>query len=212
MEYKVIIYDDDEMLRQSISYLLSLEPNFLVLSAKSNPLSVLEDIEDYAPDVILMDIEMPAMTGVEAVIKIRSKHPNVPVLMLTSFEDNDHIYEALCAGASGYLLKTTNPETLAGSIIDVVNGGAPMTSSIARKVLGIFAHKPVPVDNGKEKLTKREIEILGFLVKGNSYKMIASDMFISVETVRSHIKNIYKKLQVNNASGAVAMAITDKLV
>ena len=113
MEYKVIIYDDDEILRQSISYLLSLEPNFLVLSAKSNPLSVLEDIEDYAPDVILMDIEMPAMTGVEAVIKIRSKHPNVPVLMLTSFEDNDHIYEALCAGASGYLLKTTNPETLA---------------------------------------------------------------------------------------------------
>lgn len=212
MEYKVIIYDDDEMLRQSISYLLSLEPNFLVLSAKSNPLSVLEDIEDYAPDVILMDIEMPAMTGVEAVIKIRSKHPNIPVLMLTSFEDNDHIYQALCAGASGYLLKTTNPESIADSIIDVVNGGAPMTSSIAKKVLSIFAHKPVPVENGKEKLTKRETEILGFLVKGNSYKMIASDMFISVETVRSHIKNIYKKLQVNNASGAVAMAITEKLI
>lgn len=212
MKYKIIIYDDDEILRHSISYLLSLEDNFLILATKSNPLNVLADIAEYSPDVILMDIEMPAMNGVEAVKTIRTKYANLPVLMLTVFEDNENIYNALCAGASGYLLKKTDPETLANGIIDVLNGGAPMTGSIAKKVLYIFAHKPQNKDAANELLTKREVELLGFLVKGMSYKMIAADMFISVETVRSHIKNIYKKLEVKNAASAVAFAINEKLV
>lgn len=212
MKYKIIIYDDDEILRHSISYLLSLEDDFLVLATKSNPLNVLADIKEYNPDVILMDIEMPAMNGVEAVKTIRSKHANLPVLMLTVFEDNENIYNALCAGASGYLLKKTDPETLANGIIDVLNGGAPMTGSIAKKVLHIFAHKPQHKDAANELLTKREVELLGYLVKGMSYKMIAADMYISVETVRSHIKSIYKKLEVKNAASAVAMAINEKLV
>lgn len=212
MQYKIIIYDDDEILRQSISSLLSLEDDFLILTTKSNPLHVLADIEEYNPDVILMDIEMPAMSGVEAVKAIRTVYTELPVLMLTIFEDNENIYNALCAGASGYLLKKTDPESLANGIKDVINGGAPMTGSIAKKVLQIFAHKPEINDTNKELLTKREVELLGFLVKGKSYKMIAADMFITVETVRSHIKNIYKKLQVNNAASAVAIAINEKLV
>jgi DNA-binding NarL/FixJ family response regulator len=212
MEYKIIIYDDDEILRNSISALLSLEDDFLILATKSNPLHVLEDIAEYRPDVILMDIEMPAMNGVEAVKCIRTKYTELPVLMLTIFEDNENIYNALCAGASGYLLKKTDPEILANGIKDVLNGGAPMTGSIAKKVLQIFAHKEVTKEDTEELLTKREIEILKLLVKGSSYKMIAAQMFIAVETVRSHIKNIYKKLQVNNAAGAVAFAINKKLV
>lgn len=212
MHYKIIIYDDDEILRNSISSLLSLEDDFLILATKSNPLHVLEDIEVYQPDVILMDIEMPAMNGVEAVKTIRTKHNDLPVLMLTIFEDNENIYNALCAGASGYLLKKTDPESLASGIKEVLNGGAPMTGSIAKKVLQIFAHKEVAKEDNEEQLTKREIEILKLLVKGSSYKMIAAAMFIAIETVRSHIKNIYKKLQVNNAAGAVAIAINKKLV
>jgi DNA-binding NarL/FixJ family response regulator len=212
MKYKIIIYDDDEILRHSISYLLNLESDFLILATKSNPLNVLADIEEYSPDVILMDIEMPAMNGVEAVKTIRTKHANLPILMLTVFEDNENIYNALCAGASGYLLKKTDPETLANGIIDVLNGGAPMTGSIAKKVLQIFAHKPQHKDAANELLTKREVELLGYLVKGMSYKMIAADMYISLETVRSHIKNIYKKLEVKNAASAVALAINERLV
>ncbi len=212
MNYKIIIYDDDEILRHSISSLLSLEDDFLILATKSNPLHVLDDIAVYNPDVILMDIEMPAMNGVEAVKAIRAKYADLPVLMLTIFEDNENIYNALCAGASGYLLKKTDPESLANGIKDVLNGGAPMTGSIAKKVLQIFTHKPEAVDNSKELLTKREVELLSLMVKGRSYKMIAAELFIAVETVRSHIKNIYKKLQVNNAAGAVAIALNEKLV
>ena len=212
MTYKIIIYDDDEILRHSISSLLSLEDDFLILATKSNPLHVLDDIAVYNPDVILMDIEMPAMNGVEAVKAIRTKHTDLPVLMLTIFEDNENIYNALCAGASGYLLKKTDPESLANGIKDVLNGGAPMTGSIAKKVLQIFARKPEAADNSKELLTKREVELLSLMVKGRSYKMIAAELFIAVETVRSHIKNIYKKLQVNNAAGAVAIALNEKLV
>ncbi len=210
MQYSVIIYDDDEILRQSISSLLNLEEDFLVLATKSNPVHVLKDIEAYMPDVILMDIEMPAMSGVEAVKIIRTKYSNLPILMLTSFDDNDNIYNALCAGANGYLLKKTEPENIAIGIKDVLNGGAPMTSSIAKKVLQLFVHKPIK--ENKENLTKREIELLSLMVKGKSYKMIASDLLLSVETVRSHIKNIYKKLQVNNATSAVAVAINENLV
>ena len=212
MIYNIFIYDDNEGLRQGLESLLAMEDNFNMVGSKSNVATVLDDIASFNPDVILMDIEMPYMNGVEAVKKIRTVYPELPVLMLTVFEDNENIYNALCAGASGYLLKKTNPEEIASAIIDVLNGGAPMTGSIAKKVLQIFAHQPGQNDKETETLTKRETELLSLLVKGNSYKMIAAHLFVSLETVRSHIKNIYKKLQVNNAASAVALAINKKLV
>jgi DNA-binding NarL/FixJ family response regulator len=213
MKYKILIYDDDEVLRNSIASLLSLEADFEIIATKSNPFNVLKDIEIYTPDVVLMDIEMPVTTGIEGVQKIRTLHQLLPVIMLTVFEDADNIYQAICAGASGYLLKKTDPESIAAGIRDVLNGGAPMTSSIAKKVLQIMA--PLPTTNTAitlENLSKREIELLTLMAKGNSYKMIAAALFISVETVRTHVKKIYKKLQVNNASGAVSKAINLKIV
>jgi DNA-binding NarL/FixJ family response regulator len=212
MKYKILIYDDDEVLRNSIASLLSLETDFEIIATKSNPFNVLNDIELYTPDVVLMDIEMPVTTGIEGVQKIRTLHQLLPVIMLTVFEDADNIYQAICAGASGYLLKKTDPESIAAGIRDVLNGGAPMTSSIAKKVLKIMAPMPTNTSNTVENLSKREIELLTLMAKGNSYKMIAAALFISVETVRTHVKKIYKKLQVNNASGAVSKAINLKIV
>lgn len=212
MKYKILIYDDDEVLRNSIASLLSLEADFEIIATKSNPFNVLKDIEIYTPDVVLMDIEMPVTTGIEGVQKIRTLHQLLPVIMLTVFEDADNIYQAICAGASGYLLKKTDPESIAAGIRDVLNGGAPMTSSIAKKVLQIMAPMPINTTNTVENLSKREIELLTLMAKGNSYKMIAAALYISVETVRTHVKKIYKKLQVNNASGAVSKAINLKIV
>jgi DNA-binding NarL/FixJ family response regulator len=212
MHYKIIIYDDDEVLRNSLEKLLNLEKDFEVVAQKSNPLQVVEDIICFEPNIVLMDIEMPAMNGVQGVSAIRKVYADLPIIMLTNFENNENIYDALCAGANGYLLKTTHPLELANAVRDVLNGGAPITSSIAKKVLQIFAHKPTIKNEANNVLTAREIQMLQLMTQGKSYKMIANELGIAVETVRTHIKNVYKKIQVNNATGAVAYAINQKLV
>jgi len=154
------------------------------------------------PDVILMDIDMPPSNGVEALIAVRKKFKELPVIMLTVFEDNENIINSICAGANGYLLKK-DIDQIVPAIKDVLNGGAPMTSTIARKVLQLFPGKPSLKIETQESLTKRETEILSWLGKGYSYKMIAAELQVGVETIRSHIKKIYKKLQVNSATEAV---------
>lgn len=175
---------------------------FDVVAAMANATSVKEDIRILKPDMVLMDIEMPGCNGVEAVKQLRSVDENLPVVMFTVFDDDENIFNAICAGANGYLLKK-NIEQLPASISDVMNGGAPMTSSVAKKVLTFIpkgrAEKSVETEN----LSPREREILEYIVKGYSYKMIAADLTIATETVRSHIKKIYKKLQVNSATEAV---------
>ena len=206
MAYKIIIYDDNEMLRTSIAALLNISIHFEVMAAFANPLEVITDLDTFKPDVLLMDIDMPEMTGVQAVQKIRNANINVPIIMLTVFEDNENIYNAICAGASGYLLKKANPDSVALAILDVLDGGAPMTSSIAKKVLQLFLKIPNKKSENTNMLSPRELEILQYLQKGYSYKMIAAEIFISYETVRTHIKNIYKKMQVNSATEAIAKA------
>ncbi len=163
---------------------------------------VVADITTLKPDVILMDIDMPLSNGVDAVTALRTINKDLPVIMFTVFEDNDNIFNAICAGANGYLLKK-NFEQIPASIIDVMNGGAPMTSSVAKKVLSFVpqSKKVKSIESGS--LSKRETEILELVVKGYSYKMIAEEISVSLETVRSHIKKIYKKLQVNSATEAV---------
>jgi DNA-binding NarL/FixJ family response regulator len=160
---------------------------------------------------VLMDIDMPVVNGLQGLAIVRKHFPEVHVLMLTVFDDNEHIFEAICAGAVGYLLKRTQPARLIEAIQDAHRGGAPMTSSIARKVLTMFAKSNQKSDNQRN-LTDREQEILALLVAGNSYKMIAAALRISIDTVRSHIKNIYEKLHVHSQTEAVAKAIREKLI
>lgn len=212
MQQRILLYDDDEMLRSSIAALLNLESDFVISASRSNGSNVMDDIEVYHPHVILMDIEMPVMDGIEALKNIRAVYQNLPVIVLTVFEDTENIYRAICAGASGYLLKKNEPEKIVAGVREVLNGGAPITGSIAKKVLQMMAPQPTAIPNTADALSKREVELLSLLAKGSSYKMIASALAISIETVRTHVKHIYRKLQVNNATGAVSKAINLQIV
>jgi len=205
MPIKLLIYEDNEHLCNSLKTLFEWNKDFELLAALPNAQTILTDIEQLKPDVIVSDIDMPGITGVDALVQVRKYYPELPVIMLTVFDDNDNIFNAVCNGASGYLLKN-NLDQLVPAIKDVLNGGAPMTSAVAKKVLQLFAgQKNSRVATGKEEanLTNKENEILQLLVKGYSYKMIATEINIALETVRTHIKRIYKKLQVNSATEAV---------
>lgn len=211
MAIKVLIYDDNEMLRQSLQVLIEAEPDMELLALMPNAETVEVDIAEMKPDVILMDIDMPGVNGVEAVKRIGKINTSLPVIMLTVFDDNENIFNAVCAGASGYILKRYATEEVPGAIRMVLEGGAPMTGAVARKVLGM-----VPQAKSKEQeqsnLSTKETAILQYLVNGYSYKMIAVELKISIDTVRFHIKKIYDKLHVHSATEAVSKAIKDKLV
>jgi DNA-binding NarL/FixJ family response regulator len=208
MSVRIVIYEDSDHLRSSLCSLFQWNKEMEVMLAKPNPSEVLKDIDEYRPDVILMDIDMPVINGIEAVTLLRSNNLNLPIIMLTIFDDSEHIYNAICAGASGYLLKN-DFENIISAIKDVLNGGAPMTGSVARKVLNSFARPSIVKKENIEQLTERENEILQELVKGCSYKMIADKLELSIDTIRTHIKKIYKKLQVNSATEAI-YKITNK--
>lgn len=202
MAIRVLMYEDKDDLRKSMEMLLQLHEKFDLVACMPDAVTVLNDLEELKPDVILMDIDMPLGNGVDAVKHIREINADVPIIMFTVFDDDDNIFNAICAGANGYLLKK-NFDEIPTAINDVLSGGAPMTSSIAKKVLGLVPKTKNANREMIDTLTIRETEILEYIVKGYSYKMIAAEIFISVETVRSHIKNIFKKLQVNNATAAV---------
>lgn len=211
MNTKVLIYDDNEMLRSSMELLLEAEPGMDLVATLSAAGSVEKDLAVWQPEVILMDIDMPGVSGIQAVERIRLVNMELPIIMLTVFDDNENIFNAICAGASGYILKRHISEEIADAIRTVLNGGAPMTGSIARKVLQML---PVNRSGRQEKtnLTARETTILELLVNGYSYKMIAAEVFISIDTVRFHIKKIYEKLHVHSATEAVSKAIKNRLV
>ncbi|MBL0147060.1 MAG: response regulator transcription factor [Chitinophagaceae bacterium] len=202
MAIRVLIYEDNENLLKSIQTLLLFNNDFDVIAAMPDAVSVKDDIGVLKPDVVIMDIDMPHSNGVDAVTAIRTINNDLPVLMFTVFEDNENIFNAICAGANGYLLKK-NFDQIPASIKDVLDGGAPMTSSVAKKVLTFVPKNKSTPNEDVESLSAREKEILEYIVKGYSYKMIAAETNIAVETVRSHVKKIYKKLQVNNATAAV---------
>ncbi|RZL21371.1 MAG: response regulator transcription factor, partial [Pedobacter sp.] len=199
MAINVLIFEDNQNLRFSIETMLAWNADFNLLKAMPDANTIEETLKTYKPDVILMDIDMPGTNGIDALKKIRANNLQVHVIMLTVFEDETNIFNAICAGANGYILKK-NFDQIPAAITDVMTGGAPMTSSIARKVLSFIPKKPKNHNQKLELLTTRETEILEYVVKGFSYKMIASELDISVETIRSHIKKIYKKLQVNSAT------------
>lgn len=209
MAIKLLVFEDNELLRESLEGLISLNHRLQLLGAFSHVLSVKEEVLRHKPDLLILDIEMPQMTGIEAVRKIRGFHPSLPILMLTVFDDNKHVFEALQAGASGYLLKKHIATKLFEAIDDVVSGGAPMSPSVARMVISAMQ---LPVQGKDYQLTPREKEILTELSRGNSYKLIAAQLSISLDTVRTHIKNIYEKLHVHSQTEAVSKAINEKLV
>jgi len=211
MPIRVVIYDDNEMLRQSLQFLIEAEPDMELLALMPNAETVEVDIEEFNPNVILMDIDMPGVNGVEAVRRIVKMGGQIPVIMLTVFDDNENIFKAICAGASGYILKRYATEEVPAAIRMVLNGGAPMTGAVARKVLTMIPPASTR-DQETSNLSEKETAILQLLVNGYSYKMIASEVGISIDTVRFHIKKIYEKLHVHSATEAVSKAIKDKLI
>lgn len=200
MATKVLIYEDNINLGNSIRTLFEWSDEFNVTAVLSNPGAILTDLSMLNPDIILMDIDMPVLNGVQALQLIRSKDILIPVIMLTIFEDDDNIIASIQAGANGYLLKK-NLDRIIPAIQDVLSGGAPMSGYIARRVLQLFASPRIIQPSYH--LSGRETEILNLLVKGYSYKMIADKLSISIDTVRNHIKKIYKKLEVNSATEAI---------
>ena len=208
---KIILYEDNPQLREGLTMLLNGSEGFEVIGAFKNCNNVVDEVEALAPDVVLMDIDMPGTNGIEGLKLIRHQNTDVKILMLTVFDDNKNVFEAIKNGANGYLLKKTPPAKLLEHIQEAHTGGAPMSSSIATQVLKMFsqAHNNVGEDYH---LSEREKQVLQLLVNGYSYKMIAAEMFIAIDTVRSHIKKIYEKLHVNSKSEAVAKAFKDKIV
>ena len=211
MAVQILVYDDSDVIRESLRTLLFEEPGFEVIAMLANAETVETDIGQLKPDVVLMDIDMPEVNGVEAVKRIRKLNPQLPIIMLTVFDDNENIFKAIYAGASGYILKRYVTVEIVAAIHNVLSGGAPMTGTVAKKVLQML---PVAVSAEEENqvLTVKEKDILQLLVNGYSYKMIASEISISIDTVRFHIKKIYDKLHVHSSVGAVSKAIKDKII
>lgn len=208
---KVLLYEDNSQLREGLTMLISGSDGFEVLAAFKNCNNVVDEVEAYSPDVILMDIDMPGINGIEGLKRLRVYNSQVKVLMLTVFDDNKNVFQAISNGANGYILKKTPPSKLLEYISEAQSGGAPMTASIATQVLKMFSS--MNNEKGEDyNLSDREKQVLQLLVEGYSYKMIAGEMFISIDTVRSHIKKIYEKLHVNSKSEAVAKAFKDKIV
>jgi DNA-binding NarL/FixJ family response regulator len=210
-DIKVIIFDDNKRIRESLEILFSHTKGFACSGTFPDCNTLLQNIDAAKPDVVLMDIDMPGMNGIDAVKKIRSKHAELEILMLTVFDDDQKIFDAIVAGANGYILKNRSLNRLMDAVKEVHEGGAPMTPSIAKKVLKLFQQANKPETSEEFNLSVREKEVLALLVKGASYKMIADQLKIGYDTVHSHIKNIYKKLRVNSMSEAVAKAIKNKL-
>jgi DNA-binding NarL/FixJ family response regulator len=209
---RAIMFEDSRTFRNTISEYFEGSDKVYLAAAFANADDAVAQVKKYQPDVVLMDIQMPGTTGLEALRKIKAASPNTKVLMLTSFDDDDKIFAAICNGASGYLLKDENPEKVENAIGDIENGGANMSPSIARKAMDMFKSNMIKGEPEYANLTPRQKEVLTCLVDGLSYKMIAAKLGISYETVSDHIKLIYKKLHVNSASEAVREAIVRRLV
>lgn len=211
MQIKVAIYEDNSSLRESLSFLIRGTSELQLVGAWENCTSIIDHCQQLQPHIILMDIDMPLVDGIQGTLRVKSTFPAIDILIFTVFNDRDKLLAALCAGASGYILKKSSAVEIIEAIIELHKGGSPMSGEIARKVLGFFTNNLAEAEDPYN-LTKREYEILQCLVKGQSYKMIADQCFISIGTVRSHINAIYKKLHVNSKSEAVVKAISEKLV
>ena len=215
MDIRVAIFEDNKLVRDALEAILNGTPGYNCCAAYADAQLLSSRLRSSTPDVVLMDIEMPGLNGIEATRIISKEFPDIKVLIQTVFNDNEKIFQALSAGASGYVLKNDPPSKQIDAIHEVFNGGAPMSPSIARKVLQFFSHKNVILvmpELADHQLSEREKEILMMMVEGNNYKTIAEKAFISYETVRTHVKKIYKKLHVASRSEAIMKAYQQGII
>jgi len=211
MDIRVAIVEDKSILRESLYQLINGAEGLTCVGAFANCDDVIFNIKKTSPQVVLMDIQMPGVDGIEGVKIIKEHFPEIKVIMQTVVEDDDKIFASICNGASGYLLKNTTPARLLQAIIEVYEGGAPMTPAIAQKVLDKFRRQSPASSKELNDLSTREKEVLECLVEGMSYKMISSSCKISIDTVRFHIRNIYEKLHVGSKSEAVIKAMKGRI-
>jgi DNA-binding NarL/FixJ family response regulator len=203
MSISVSIVEDDSGVRTTLAKLIDSSPGFRCLSQHPSAEAALQDLPKANPEVVLMDINLPGLNGVECVRRLKPVLPGTQIIMLTVYQNSEHIFKALEAGATGYLLKQTPPAELLAGIRDVRNGGSPMSSHIARKIVQSF-QRPAPTARDNEHLSPREAEVLDLLAKGYLYKEIAEQTGITYATVHTHIRHIYEKLQVRSRTEAVA--------
>lgn len=207
---KVLIFEDNKDFADSFQELLDDAPDMELCGLFESAKHAVKHVALLNPDIVVMDIDMPLVNGLEGLRQIRESGLKLPVIMQTVFDDNERVFQAICDGATGYILKKTPPSKILDYLREAFHGGAPMTPSVAKQVLSLFS---LPYQNKKDMhlLTAREQDVLTLLVRGFSYKMISSELAIGLETVRSHIKNIYDKLHVHSKSEAVAKALQNKL-
>jgi DNA-binding NarL/FixJ family response regulator len=203
---RVAIVEDDAIIRDGLASLIEGTHGYAVVGSYPSAESALDGIKEPVPDVVLMDIELPGISGIEGIRRLRKRYANLDILVLTVHEEGDLVFEALCSGAVGYLTKNIPPARLLDAIRETHSGGAPMSTSIARRVVGSFQRSTT------SPLTKRETEILNLVSRGKSYSAIADQLFVEKETVRTHIKNIYRKLEVHSKADAIEKALRDKLI
>lgn len=200
---RIALVEDDDRIRESLIVLLEGTEGFRCVGAFEQAEEAIRDLKRTSADVVLMDINLPGISGVDGVRQLKGMFPRLQIIMLTVYEDNEKIFASLEAGASGYLLKRTPPDRLIAGIREVVDGGSPMSPQIARKVVQSFRRAAPPSSSSDIELSKRESEILDLLVQGKRYKEIADDLFISPSTVHSHLHSIYDKLHVRSRTEAV---------
>ena len=210
---RVAVFEDNKHLRETFELLLNSSEGFLCVGTWPDCSNLVAQLKARPCDVVLMDIEMPGMNGIDATKIIKANFPAIHILIQTVFFEDDYIFNAICAGASGYILKSTSPDGYLDAIRDVQSGGSPMTPGIARKVLELFKTNLQPASAVKDyNLTGQEKRVLQLLVAGKSYKMIAAELFISLDTVKTHVSNTYAKLHVHSGTEAVSVALRDKVV
>jgi DNA-binding NarL/FixJ family response regulator len=203
---RVLIVEDDQEIRNSFTLIVNSSQKFSVVNAYGSCEEAISSFNRDKPEIVLMDIELPGMNGIQGAKQIKDKYPYTEIIMVSVYEDSELVFEALKAGASGYITKSANYLELLTALEEITKGGAPMSSRIARMVIDNFHVNP------NSPLTKRETEILQLIAEGKTYTQISEELFISTETAKTHIKNIYSKLQVNSKSEAIAKANLEKLI
>ena len=203
---KIVIVEDNDVIREGFELLINSMSPFEVVNAYALCEDAIRQLKKDAPDLILMDLELPGMHGIDGIKQIKKLRPDINIIVITVHENSELVFESLCAGACGYITKSTDYGQLLDAIDEAMNGGAPMSSKIAKMVVGSFQR------NQNSPLSARETEVLELLAKGKSYSVIANELFIHKETVKSHIKNIYYKLQVSSKADAIEKALKNKLI